>query len=85
MYSNSPHYQNHGDASVATPTLPRAGFFGAIVGRLTALLTRSAAERAQAYYRARRLHQERAGVDQEILRSLPIEEKLRLGMYRFMD
>ena len=85
MYSDSPHYQNHSAARVATPTLPRAGFFGAIVDRLTALLTRSAAERAQAYYRARRLHQERAGVGHEIVSSLPIEEKLRLGMYRFMD
>ena len=85
MYSNSSHYQNHTDASVENRTLPQKGFFTAIIDRLTALSTRIGIERSRARYCARHAHQGRAGYGQDIVRSLPIEEKLRLGMYSFMD
>jgi hypothetical protein len=85
MYSNSSHYQNHADAGVENLALPQGGFFSVILVRLTALLSRTATERARARYRAQRAHQELAGRGQDIVRSLPVEEKLRLGMYSFMD
>ena len=85
MYSNGSHYQNHCEASVKNLTLPQKGFFAAIIDKLTALSARIGIERSRARYRARRAHQGRAGHGQDIVRSLPLEEKLRLGLYRFMD
>jgi hypothetical protein len=85
MYSNSSHYQNHTDASAENLALPQKGFFTAISDRLTALSTRIGIERSRARYRARRAQPGQAGHGQDIVRSLPIEEKLRLGMYSFMD
>jgi hypothetical protein len=85
MYNIGSQYQTHTNESVEILTPARKGFFTAIIDRLSALLTRSETERSRARYRARRAHEGMDGRGQDIVRSLPIEEKLRLGMYPFMD
>ena len=54
-----------------------------IIKRISGYLVRSEAEKARARYRAK--HAAEASGNTDIVRDLPIEDKLRLGMYRFMD
>ncbi len=42
-------------------------------------------EKSQARYRTRRERAANSGVHRNIVDSLPVEEKLRLGLYHFMD
>ena len=52
---------------------------------LAAPFTASDIEQAQARYRSKRERTARSRAHRSIVDSLPIEQKLRLGMYRFMD
>jgi len=62
--------------------LQPASTIGKIYRTLSGLLFRSELEKAQARYQAR--HQ-RKGLQHNPLKDLPLEEKLRFGMYRWMD
>ena len=65
-------------------TTALTSFITGTISKVFDSLTRSEIERAQASYRMKRKHETQAEL-QDIVHSLPVEEKLRLGMYHFMD
>jgi hypothetical protein len=85
MNRESLQYSNHDDANLEIPALAQKGFFTVFIDKLSAMLVRREMERSRAHFRARRAHEERTAHSQDIIRSLPIEELLRLRMYPFMD
>ncbi len=85
MTSKSLHNDTSLDSSIEIPALPQNGFFSAIINWATTILTRSNAEQARARYQAKREHAVNAELHRDIVGSLPVEKKLSLGMYRFMD
>jgi hypothetical protein len=85
MNSKSLQYRNDIDSSLEIATSPQRGVVEAIVNEVAALLTPGHSQQSQAGYRARRARAVQADINQDIVRSLPIAEKLRLGMYHFMD
>jgi len=60
-------------------------FITGVIRKLPDYLTRSKVEQAQASYKMQRKHETQAGLHQDIVGMLPIEEKLRLGMYHFIQ
>ncbi len=85
MNSESLQYDNSVNSGIEMPVLQQPGFFTAIVKRAVALFARSEIEQSQAWYRKKRERAVRHEIHQNIVGTLPVEEKLRLGMYRFMD
>ena len=80
MTTNTIQYGNTENTNVE-PQQP--AWFTAISKKIEGLLNRSQAEAAQAWFKVKR--QRQAQSHQDIVNSLPLEEKLRLGMYRYMD
>ncbi len=58
---------------------------GNIIGKILSLFARSELEKSQAQYRAKQLYTDRMQVQQDIVNTFPLENKLRLGMYHWMD
>lgn len=52
---------------------------------LSAIFTRSDLEIAQAHYNQKRKHQAQAQTHRDIVRDMPVEQKLQLGCYHLMD
>ena len=48
-------------------------------------IARSRIEQAQAYYQMKRKLEAQKQIHQHTLKGLPLEEKIRLGMYHFID
>ena len=63
----------------------QTSFFTTLIRKVTDALTRSEIERAQASYRKKRVCETQSELYQDIVGTLPVEEKLGLGMYRFMQ
>ncbi len=82
MNSKTLHYSNQ---NIDVPALPQQGMLTGIAAKITALFVRSGIEQAQDYYRVKRERRATAPSHRDIVESLPIEDKLGLGMYRFMD
>ena len=53
------------------------------INKISGYFVRSEAEKARARYRAK--HAVESSNSSDIVRDLPVGEKLRLGMYHFMD
>jgi hypothetical protein len=51
----------------------------------TAMFIRSDLEMAQAHYKLKRKHQAQDQTHRDIVRDMPIEQKLQLGCYHLMD
>ena len=81
MNSKSLHYSN----PIEVSALPHKGIADAIIGNLSAWIKRLATRQAQARYRAREERRAQTDLQQDMLSSLPLEQKHSLGMYRFMD
>ncbi len=62
-----------------------SSIFTAIKQIISALMQRQAMAQARARYRSRRQQEARKNLHRNILSDLPVEEKLRLGMYHFID
>ena len=56
-----------------------------LLKKVRGFIVRSRIEQAQANYQMKRKLQEQQKNYQDTLKGLPLEEKLRLGMYQFMD
>ena len=82
MNSNKLHFANHADSNLEIPALPTAGFLTTLLNRLGAWMRSNKSASISRTLSARYL---RNDINQDILRSLPIEEKMRLGMHHFMD
>lgn len=72
-----------------TPTAKHALFamVSKFVSRLTALIQRSDLEKAQAHYRLKHKLQanSKTRVQGDLLRDMPLKQKLQLGYYHLMD
>ncbi len=62
-----------------------SSIFTAIKQRISAWIQRQAMAQARANYRSRLQQETRKDLRRNILSDLPVEEKLRLGMYPFID
>ena len=56
-----------------------------VFSSLTAIFTRSDLEKAQAHFSLKRKHQAQAQTHRDIVRDMPVEQKLQLGCYHLMD
>ncbi len=62
-----------------------SSIFIAIQQSISALIQRLAMAQARASYQSRRQQEARKDLHRNILSDLPVEEKLKLGMYHFID
>ena len=62
-----------------------SSIFTAIKQTISALMQRQAMAQARARYRSRRQQEARKDLHRNILSDLPVEQKLKLGMYHFID
>lgn len=85
MNSDSLQYDNSINSGIELPVLQQPGFFTAIVKKAAAMFARGEIEQSQAWYRMKRERAVQHKLHQNIVDTLPVEEKLRFGMYRFMD
>lgn len=83
MNSNSLQISDISTSSLDSAATTPISFIASAISKISSYLVRSEAEKAQASYRMKRETQSAAHTD--MVRGLPVEEKLRLGMYRFMD
>ena len=56
-----------------------------IISNMTAIFVRSDLDKAQAHYNLKRKHQAQDQTHRDIVRDMPIEQKLQLGCYHLMD
>ena len=77
---------DHGtQAKYAELTVQPASFITAVYRKVSALFVRSELEKAQAGYRTKQQRQTSHRNSQDMINSLAVEDKLRLGMYRWID
>ena len=72
-------------ANYADLTVQPVSAITALYRKVSALFVRSELAKAQAGYRTKQQRQTTHRNPQNMVNSLPIEEKLRLGMYRWID
>lgn len=85
MTSNTIQYGNTENSNLENRALQQPAWFTSMIKRLDGLLTRTQIESAQARFKLKHKHQAQSESRQDMVRGLPLEEKLRLGMYHFMD
>ena len=85
MNSKSLQYSNPLNSAIEITVQRKKDLFGAIVRMVPAWSARSELKKAQAHYRIKRERMARIESQQDIVNSLSVEEKHRLGMYRFLD
>ena len=83
MNSKSLQYSNVVNPELEKIVATQTSFVTSLFQKVSAFLTRSEIDKAQARYKAKLNAQ--AGSHPDIVRGLSVEEKLRLGMYPFMD
>ncbi len=83
MNSKSLQYSSIANPKLEKLTATQTSFINGVIEKVSTFLTRSEIVKAQARYKAKLDTQ--VGSKQDMVRGLPVEEKLRLGMYRFMD
>ncbi|MGI9293818.1 MAG: hypothetical protein ACR2PS_07520 [Pseudomonadales bacterium] len=85
MNSKSLQYANSANSTLEKFATAQTNFVTAIIRKVSDYLARSEIEQAQAYYKMKRNHGTQTEQPQDIVSALPIEEKLRLGMYHYMQ
>jgi hypothetical protein len=85
MNSNSLQHSNAGNTKLETFVSQQVSFLTTIIRKASSFFIRSEIEKSQARYKMKRQQQARAQLHQDIVNTLPVEEKLRLGMYHFMN
>jgi hypothetical protein len=85
MNSNSLQHSNAGNTKLETFVSQQVSFLTTIIRKAFSFFIRSEIEKSQARYKMKRQQQARAQLHQDIVNTLPVEEKLRLGMYHFMN
>lgn len=88
MTSKSIQLAGQANSEIDAPLSRHPSTFTAILQSIQdtfALLTRSELERSQAWHRTRRARAETMQSGRNIVDSLPVEEKLRLGLYHLID
>lgn len=84
MNSKSLQCNEIASSLVEVSALPRKPAFGAMVRIVKDWIARSELKQALARYQARSKRAAQAELEQNIIDSLPLEQKHALGMYQFM-
>lgn len=84
MNSNSLQFSNTENSKLETLTSQQVSLFVAAIKKVSGIFIRSDLEVSQARYKMKHEHAAKAEPHQNIVSTLPIEEKLKLGMYHFM-
>ncbi|UCH41349.1 MAG: hypothetical protein JSU67_06680 [Gammaproteobacteria bacterium] len=85
MNSKSLQYSETENSAIEIPALPRKHTFTALARTVIGWFSRSELEQARARFQIKRERAAQSGRKQDIVNSLSIEEKHRLGMYQLMD
>ena len=85
MNSKAIHIEQYANTDIDQLVSRPASVITAICEKVSGFLVRSEQHRAQAEYRAKQQRQARIEAHQDAFLGLSLEEKLRHGMYRWMD
>lgn len=85
MNSNTLQYNSTVNLDLDDSVNPQPSFISKFIAKLTHFVNRSEIERIQAKQNMMQKQAAQAEFNQDINSTLPLEEKLRLGMYRFMN
>jgi hypothetical protein len=85
MNSKTLRHRNAGNTKLEAFASQQISFFTTISRKVSAFIMRSETEKSRARYKMKRQQQAQAQLHQDIVNTLPVEEKLRLGMYHFMN
>jgi len=85
MNSKSLQNSNAAISKLEKLAYQQASVLTTIVRIVSGFFIRSEIEKSQARYEAKRKHEVRAQLQQDIVSNLPLGEKHRLGLYHLMD
>ena len=85
MNSNQLHIDDIAQDRAGSIASQPTSFIGSVLQKLHDFLIRSELQKAQAKYAQKRQHQQPGDYQQDIVRGMPVRDKLSLGMYRWMD
>jgi hypothetical protein len=85
MNNNSLLYSNTENSKLETLASHQVSFLVAAIRKVSGIFIRSDLGVSQARNKMKRRHAVKAELHQDIVSTLPLEEKLKLGMYHFMD
>jgi hypothetical protein len=83
MNSKSLQYSNITSSKLENIATTQTSFITGVITKISNFVFRSETQKAQARYKAK--HNAQAESRRDMVHGLPVEEKLRLGMYRFMN
>lgn len=83
MNTESIHIDHGTHANHADLTTKSVSLVSTLCKKVSTLFIRSELQKAQAGYRQKQ--QRQSSIQQDIVSSMPVETKLGLGMYRWMD
>jgi hypothetical protein len=85
MNTKSIYIDHSTHANYADLTTQPVSIIAALCNKVSAFFVRSELAKAQAEYQVKQQRQSTHRHPQNMVNSLPVEEKLRLGMYHLMD
>ena len=85
MNTKSIHIDHSTHANYADLTTQPASIIAALCNKVPALFVRSGLAKAQAIYQGKQQRRSTHRNPQNMVNGLPVEEKLRLGMYHWMN
>jgi len=85
MNTKSIHIDHSTHANYADLTSQPASIIAALCNKVSAFFVRSELAKARANYQIKQQRRSTHRNPQNMVNSLPLEEKLRLGMYHWMD
>jgi hypothetical protein len=85
MNSKDLQYSIAGNSRLETFISQQVSLLTTIIRKASSFINRSEIEKSQARYKMKRQLRAQAQLQQDIVSTLPVETKLGLGMYHFMD
>jgi hypothetical protein len=85
MNSKNLQYSVAGNSKLETFISQQVSLLTTITSKAFSFIIRSEIEKSQAKYKMKRQQRAQAQLHQDIVNTLPVETKLGLGMYHFMD
>ena len=85
MNSKDLQYGIAGNSKLETFISQQVSLLTTIISKASSFMIRFEIEKSQARYKIKRQLRAQAQLQQDIVSTLPLETKLGLGMYRFMD
>ncbi|MCP4472077.1 MAG: hypothetical protein GY815_15610 [Gammaproteobacteria bacterium] len=85
MNSNNLHANDIAQDKISSIASQQVSFIGSVLKKVHAFFNRSELQKAQAKYAQKRQRQQSVAYQRDIVNSLPVEDKLSMGMYCLMD